>query len=155
MCPLFFIKFVFFNVSLRDIQIFVFLSSPLFFPVSHCLRGWSKKNYKIYDIIHCLNKNLIAHFVWYIVKEIRCDMETLSMDRELNKKHFYWKFLSFLCRKFAPKVSPRPLFDFAKYPKTAILHTRNYFGNTVFLKRIVKKPLTLFFLLNPVVFNGF
>ena len=59
-----------------------------------------------------------------------------------------------LCRKFAPKASPIPLINFAKYPKTAILHTRNYFGNTVFLKRIIKKPLTFFFLLNPVVFNG-
>ena len=27
-----------------DIQIFVFLSSPLFFPLSHCFRGSSKKN---------------------------------------------------------------------------------------------------------------
>ena len=83
----------------RDILIFIFLSSPLFFPVSHCLRGWSKKNYKIYDIIHCLNKNLIAHFVWYIEKEIKCDIETLSMDRELNKKHFCGNIMQKICTK--------------------------------------------------------
>ena len=46
----------------RDIQIFVFSSSPLFFPVSHCLRIWSKKNLKIHNVISCLNKNLITHF---------------------------------------------------------------------------------------------
>ena len=39
--------------------ILVFLS---FFPVSHCFRGWSKKNLKIYDVINCLNKNLMTHF---------------------------------------------------------------------------------------------
>ena len=81
-----------------DIQIFVFLSSPLFFPVSHCLRGWSKKNLKIY-VIDCLNKNLITHFVWYLEKEIRCDIETLSIDWELNKEHFYEKIMQKMCRK--------------------------------------------------------
>ena len=70
--------------------IFVF---PSFFPVSHCLRAWSKKNLKIHDVISCLNKNLITHFVWYLEKEIRCDIETLSIDRELNKKHFYGKIM--------------------------------------------------------------
>ena len=47
----------------RDIQVFVFSSSPLFLPVSHCFRGLSKKNLKVYDVINCLNKNLITHFV--------------------------------------------------------------------------------------------
>ena len=42
----------------QDIQIFVFPSSPLFLPVSHCFRAWSKINLKVYDIINCLNKNL-------------------------------------------------------------------------------------------------
>ena len=28
----------------RDIQFFVFLSLPLFLPVNHCFRGWSKIN---------------------------------------------------------------------------------------------------------------
>ena len=83
----------------QDIQIFVFSSSPLFFPVSHCLRGWSKKNLKIYDVINCLNKNLITRFVWYLEKEIRCDNETLSIDRELNKKHFYGKIKLKVCLK--------------------------------------------------------
>ena len=65
----------------KALFVLVFLSFPLFFLVSHCLRDWSKKNLKIYDVINCLNKNLITHFVWYIEKEIRCDIETLSIDR--------------------------------------------------------------------------
>ena len=60
---------------------------PSFFPISHYFRGWSKKSLKIYDAINYLNKNLITHFVWYLEKEIRCDIETLSIVRELNKKH--------------------------------------------------------------------
>ena len=47
----------------QDIQIFVIPSSPLFLPISHCFTGSSKKNLKAYDIINCLNKNLITHFV--------------------------------------------------------------------------------------------
>ena len=40
-----------------------------FFPVSHCFWGCSKINLKVYDVINCLNKNLITHFVWYLEKE--------------------------------------------------------------------------------------
>ena len=32
-------------------------------------------------------------------KEIRCDVETLSIDRELNKEHFYGKFMQKMCTK--------------------------------------------------------
>ena len=39
--------------------IFVFHSST----VSHCFRGCSKKNLKVYDVINCLSKNLMTHFV--------------------------------------------------------------------------------------------
>ena len=53
----------------RDIQIFVFRSSPLFLLVSHCFRGWSNINLIVFDIINCLNKNLITHFSWYLGKE--------------------------------------------------------------------------------------
>ena len=73
----------------RDIQMFVFMSSPLFLSFSHCFRGFSKLNLKVYDIITCLNRNLITHFVWYLGKEKRYDIETLTIDRVLNKKHFY------------------------------------------------------------------
>ena len=83
------------------LEIFNFLYFHLpffFFPVSHCFRGWSKKNLKIY-VINCLNQNLVAHFVWYLEKEIRCDIETLSIDRDLNKEHFYGKIMQKMCTK--------------------------------------------------------
>ena len=54
--------------------IFIF---PSFFPVSHCFRG--------------LNNNLITCFVWYLEKEIRCDIETLAADIVLNTEDFYGK----------------------------------------------------------------
>ena len=131
MCLLFFINFFFFtkwqpfknyekcflfhvkiSFCSQDIQIFVFLSSSLFFPVSHCFRSWFKKNLKFYGVIICLNKSLITRFVWYLEKEIWCVIETLSTGRVLN---IYGTFLwEKSCRKCAPKVSPRPLFNFAK-----------------------------------------
>ena len=55
--------------SSQDIQIFVFLSCPLFLLVKHCFRGWSNINLKVYDIINCLNKKLITRFVWYFGME--------------------------------------------------------------------------------------
>ena len=76
--------------------IFIF---PTFFPVSHCFGGWFKKNLKIYDVIICLDKNLITHFVWYLEKEIRCDIETLSTGRVLNEEHFYGKIMLKMCIK--------------------------------------------------------
>ena len=46
---------------LEIIQNFVFSSSLLFLPVSHCFRGWWKINLKVSDAINCLNKNLITY----------------------------------------------------------------------------------------------
>ena len=63
----------------RDIQILLFPPSPIFLPVSHCLRAWSKINLKDSDIINCLSKNFITHFVWYLEKEKRYDIKTLAI----------------------------------------------------------------------------
>ena len=52
----------------------------------------------------------MTHFVWYLEKEKRYGIETLSTDRALNKEHFYGKFMS----KWAPKASPRSLFNLGK-----------------------------------------
>ena len=96
---------------------FLYFHLLLFFSLSiHCFRASSKINLKVYEIINCLNKNLIIHVVWYLEKKKRYVIETLSIDRVLNKDHFMEKSW----RKCAPKVSPRPLFYFAKQPKTAI-----------------------------------
>ena len=116
----------------RDIQIFVFSPSPLFLPVSHCLRAWSKINLKVYDAINCLNKNLITHFVWYLEKERRYDIKTLAIDTILNKEHFCGK----INRKCAPKASPRPLFILVNLKQS--LHARNSCKNKIFWKRTIK-----------------
>ena len=82
----------------RDILLY-FSLIPIFLPVSHCFRGWSNKNVKVYDVINCLKNNLMAHFVWYLEKEKRCDIETLSNDRVLSKEHFYGKIMLKICSK--------------------------------------------------------
>ena len=76
---------------------FCMFTFPSFFQVNHCFRVWFKKN--LNDVINCLNKNLIIHYVWYIEKEIRCDIETLSIDRVLNTEHFYEKLMQKMCTK--------------------------------------------------------
>ena len=78
-------KKLFLFLRYSNFCISVFLS---FFPVSHCFGGWFKKNLKVYDAMNCLNEKLITHFVWYLEKEIRCDIETLPIDRVLNTEHF-------------------------------------------------------------------
>ena len=59
-----------------------------------------KKNLKVYDLIDCLSKNLIAHFVWYLEKQKRYDIETLSFGRVLNKEQFYGKIMQTICTKW-------------------------------------------------------
>ena len=81
------------------IQIFVFLSSPLFLPVSHFFRDWSKINLKVYDITNCPNKTFITHFLWYHEKEKRYNIETFCIDRVLNKEQFYGKIIQKMCTK--------------------------------------------------------
>ena len=66
--------------------IFVF---PSFFTSAIALEGDSRKILKVYDVIICLNKNLIICFVWYLEKEIRCDIETLAIDIKYGT--FLWK----------------------------------------------------------------
>ena len=72
---------------------------PSFFPVSHCFKGWFKKNLKVHDVIHSLNKDLIIHYVWYLEEEISCDIETLFTDRVLNTEHFHGKIMQKMCTK--------------------------------------------------------
>ena len=73
---------------------FLYFCLPLFFSLSAIASGVDpRKILKIYDAINCLNKNLIIHFVWYIEKEVSCDIGTLSIDSQLNKEHFYEKIM--------------------------------------------------------------
>ena len=90
--------------------LFYYPPSPLFLPVGHCFRGWLKLNHQVYNVISYLSKNLITHFVWYLEKEKRYGIGTLSIDRVLNKEHFLQKS----SREFARRACPRPLFNFVK-----------------------------------------
>ena len=76
---------------------------PFFLPVSHCFRGCSKINLNVYDVINCLNKNLITHFVCYLEKK-RDDIETSTIDRVLNKDHFYGKIMQKMCIKSQSQI---------------------------------------------------
>ena len=129
---------------------FVPQSSPLFLPISHCFRAWSKINLKVYDVIICRNKNL-THFVWYLEKEKRYDIETLSIDRVFNKEHFIEKSP----RKCATKASPKLLFYFGitknnHCMQEILLEIRHYRRG---YQKALKK-LILFFLANRVPFSG-
>ena len=77
-----------------DIQIFVFPSSNLFAPVSHCFSCWSKINLEIYDVINCLKKNLTTYFFfffWYLEKKKSYDIDTLAIGRVfLLIRNFLW-----------------------------------------------------------------
>ena len=84
-----------------DICISFFTSFSVCQPL--LLRLFKDKS-KVYDVINCLNKNLITHFVWYLEKEIRCDIETLSIDRVLNKEHFHGKTMQKMCTKSYPQA---------------------------------------------------
>ena len=117
----------------RDIQFLIFLLSPLFLPVSHCFRGWSKINLIVYDIINILNKMLITHFIWYLEKEKRYDTETLSVDTELNKEQFYGKIMQKMCTKSYSQTQSFPYQNHCEcYKKLAsrswsVLFTLTYF----------------------------
>ena len=112
---------------------FVFLSFPLFIRVGHCFRWWSKIKLKVHDVINCLNKNSLTHFVWYLEKEI----ETLSIEGVSDKKHFYRKIMQ---KNMYQELVPDLFIILVNNPKQP-LHARNYFKSKIFWKRIIKKPL--------------
>ena len=82
----------------------------IFFLVGYFCRGWSEINLKIYDIINCLNKNLITHFVWYLEKIKSYDIGASTFDIVLNKEHFYGKTM----QKVSSKRKSRLFFNFGK-----------------------------------------
>ena len=74
-----------------------FRPSPVFILAVHCFRGWMKINLIFKDVTNCLNKNLITHFDWQLQKEKRYDIETLTIDRVLNKEYFSGKIMHKNC----------------------------------------------------------
>ena len=89
----------------RDIQIFVFLSFPFFLPVGYCFTRWLKINPKVHDAINCLSKNSIKHFVSYLEKERRYDIEPLSIGGVSDKEYFYRKIMQKMCSKSQSQTS--------------------------------------------------
>ena len=92
-------------IALQKLWKTFFISSKKLFPFSRysqfcifvfpstALAVASRKILKVCDVTNCLRKNWITHFVRYFEKEIRCDTETLSIDWELIKEHFYGKIM--------------------------------------------------------------
>ena len=115
----------------RDIQFFVFLSFTLSSPVDHFFRGWSKINLKVHDVINCLYKNSITYFVWYLEKEKRYDIETLSIDRGSDKEHFYRKMMQKMYKK---RIAPDLFTTLVNNPKQS-LHARNSFKRKISKKK--------------------
>ena len=111
---------------------------PFFFLLfCHCLRGCLKINLKVDDVISCLNDNLITHFIWYLGKEKRYDIESLSIDRLLHKEKILSKNHA---ENVHQKLVPDPILILVNNPKEQ-LYARNSFKNKIFWKRIIKNFL--------------
>ena len=78
---------------------FLYIHPSLFFALSAIALEIDSRKMLVYDVVNCLNKNLNTHYVWYLEKEIRCDIGTLSIDRVLNTEHFYGKIMQKMCTK--------------------------------------------------------
>ena len=100
----------------QGIQISVSASCPVLRSVSHYSRKWSKINLKVYGIINYLNKNS-KHILFAILRR------KLVLILKLGQLIDYYEVRNIsmekVCRKYLPKASPRPLFNFVKRPKTA------------------------------------
>ena len=68
------------------------------------------------------------------MKEKRNDIETLPIDRVLNKEHFLWKNHA---ENIHQKLDPGPFLILVNNPKKP-LHVRNSFKNKIFWKGIIK-----------------
>ena len=76
-------------------------------------------NLQVYNVMNCPNKNLITHFVSYLEKEKRYDIETLSILWKNNAENVHQKLV------------PDPFSILVNNPKQP-LHTRNSFKNKIF-----------------------
>ena len=85
---------------------FLYICPSLFFALSAIALEIDSRKMLVYDVVNCLNKNLNTHYVWYLEKEIRCDIGTLSIDRA-----FLWKNHA---ENVHQKLAPGPFLNFAK-----------------------------------------
>ena len=82
-------------------------------------------------------KRVITHFVWYLEKEKKHDIETLSMDLIKNL------FMENWCRKYAPKASLRLFLILVNNPKQSLHYCFQDISKEDYQK--VLRNLTLFF----------
>ena len=75
----------------------------------------------------------MINLVWYLEKEKKYDIETLSIDRVLNKEHLFKNY----AENINQKVVPEPFFVLVNNPKQP-LHAWNSFKNNIFWKGIIK-----------------
>ena len=123
----------------QDIQILVFPSSLLIFPVSHRIRGWWKINLKVNVFSNYLNKNLITNFVWYLGKERRLNFELeLCQLTEFKYGTFLWKTNA---ENVHQKLVLDPFLVLVNNPKQP-LHERNCFKNKMLSKSLKKVKST-------------
>ena len=79
--------------------IFCFFWVPSYFTFGHWFRGWEKIKTKVFNVISYLNNNSITYFVWYLVKDKRYDIKTLSVERVSNNTIFSGKIMQNVCTK--------------------------------------------------------
>ena len=101
----YFVKKAFSFSRYTDFYISLF---PSFFTCQPLLE---KMKLSLSDVINWLDKNLKINFVWYLEKKSRSGIRTWSVDRVLNKAHFYgenlqrFEICSFVCSiKFAVSI---------------------------------------------------
>ena len=107
-------------IALQKLWNMFFISSKYLFSCSRYSNFWifvfppfslSAIALEVNDVINCLNKNLITHFVCYLEKEIRCDIELASLInyklfryilsdqvRWCNVKQFYCYSQNYICK---------------------------------------------------------
>ena len=75
--------------------------------------------------MNCLNKK--THFIWYLKKEKRYDIEALFVDRVLNNEHL----LENHGENVQQRLFPDSFLTLVNNPKIP-LHVRNSFKNKIF-----------------------
>ena len=146
MCPLFFIFFSKlypldnYEKCFSSKKLFLFLRYsnfcisvfPNFLPVRHCFKNWSKINLKVYDVISCLNKNLIVHFFVMLGRKRGMTLKLCQLLGYYVRNIFIKKH----AKNMNQKLVSDPFLILVNI-EIQLLHARNSFK--IFWKKIVKR----------------
>ena len=87
-------------IALKYLRKMLFISSEMLFSFSRysdfCISVFP---YFFPLAVTLIGHYFITHFVWYLAKEKRFDIETLLIHRVLKKEHFYGKVMQKICTK--------------------------------------------------------